>query len=843
MALKVFTSNGELKVTVGSGGGGISDGDKGDITVSGSGAVWTIDNDVVTFAKFQNINTDRLLGRDTAAAGDVEEISLNATLEWTGAGAIQRAALTGDVTAAAGSNATAITNNAVTNLHLRDSAANSVIGRATNTAGDPADIAAGTDGHVLRLSGTTLGFGTVATGGIADNAVTFAKLADMNTDRLIGRDTAAAGDPEEISLNATLEFTGAGAIQRAALTGDVTASAGSNATSIANDVVTDAKLRNSAANSVIGRATNSAGDPADISTSTDGHVLRMSGTTLGFGTVATAGHADDSITFAKMQNINTDRLIGRDTAASGDPEEISLNATLEFTGAGAIQRAALTGDVTASAGSNATTIANNVVTYAKFQDSGAGNVVLTRANAAAGDYGETALSASQLLGRGSTGDVAAITLGTNLSMSGTTLNATGGGGSNTTAFVKLSEHDASASATIDIPLDDWPGYRSFVIVAEGVQPSVDASELFMRFSTDGGSTFDAGASDYAWDYTATALGTGVSAGDNADNEIQVAEALESTAGTGALNFIMWIHDPHTVGTRTNANWTAGYSPNSAGNSTQISGTGARLTAQDTTDVRFLMDTGNIQTGKFILYGVAATTDGQPDIEGRKKRLEIFDDFVVMGGVSATLGDVFKVDFTGTGAQVTSATTDVGAADHPGIAQLERGTTTTGRAAVRTDLDTLVTGGSGTEAMVFETMVRVEDLSDATNEYDLRAGFIDSVTGDSTDGMYFEYDRNTRTNWSIVAAGAATRTRSDSGTAVAADTWYKLRVVYDSTVPQARFYINGVETTNSPITGANLPTGFAERFGCGVMLLGSAGTTDRFAYVDYCMLQVNLTTTR
>jgi hypothetical protein len=54
----------------------LSDGDKGDITVSGSGATWTIDNDVVTYAKMQNVSaTDKILGRSTAGSGDVEEIT------------------------------------------------------------------------------------------------------------------------------------------------------------------------------------------------------------------------------------------------------------------------------------------------------------------------------------------------------------------------------------------------------------------------------------------------------------------------------------------------------------------------------------------------------------------------------------------------------------------------------------------------------------------------------------------------------------------------------------------------------------------------------------------------
>lgn len=56
--------------------GTVPDADYGDVTVSSSGTVWTIDNDVVTYAKMQNVSaTDRILGRITVGAGDVEELT------------------------------------------------------------------------------------------------------------------------------------------------------------------------------------------------------------------------------------------------------------------------------------------------------------------------------------------------------------------------------------------------------------------------------------------------------------------------------------------------------------------------------------------------------------------------------------------------------------------------------------------------------------------------------------------------------------------------------------------------------------------------------------------------
>lgn len=55
---------------------GVTDGDKGDVNVSGSGTTWTIDNDAVTYAKMQNVSaTSRVLGRITSGAGDVEELT------------------------------------------------------------------------------------------------------------------------------------------------------------------------------------------------------------------------------------------------------------------------------------------------------------------------------------------------------------------------------------------------------------------------------------------------------------------------------------------------------------------------------------------------------------------------------------------------------------------------------------------------------------------------------------------------------------------------------------------------------------------------------------------------
>ena len=66
---------------------GLTDGDKGDITVSASGATWTIDNGAITYAKIQNVSApNKILGRYSAGAGVVQELTLGSGLALDGSG-------------------------------------------------------------------------------------------------------------------------------------------------------------------------------------------------------------------------------------------------------------------------------------------------------------------------------------------------------------------------------------------------------------------------------------------------------------------------------------------------------------------------------------------------------------------------------------------------------------------------------------------------------------------------------------------------------------------------------------------------------------------------------------
>jgi hypothetical protein len=176
---------------------------------------------------------------------------------------------------------------------------------------------------------------------------------------------------------------------------------------LANGVTGDlpfANLAQGTALSVLGVTGNSTADNASIVAGSDGDVLRRSGTAVGFGTVATAGIADDAVTFAKFQNIATAKVLGRATASTGDVEELSTTGTgnvvlattptlsgnvgiggaaasrLDVMGANAGTTGLFrVGIAAVSNGFTITTTAGNVMTYTFLSGAGANILVMTAA--------------------------------------------------------------------------------------------------------------------------------------------------------------------------------------------------------------------------------------------------------------------------------------------------------------------------------------------------------------------------------------------------------------------------------------------------------------------------------
>jgi len=59
----------------------VTDGDKGDITVSAGGETWTIDEEAVTYAKVQKVTASRLLGNSDTVDAPIEEIAIGEGLD------------------------------------------------------------------------------------------------------------------------------------------------------------------------------------------------------------------------------------------------------------------------------------------------------------------------------------------------------------------------------------------------------------------------------------------------------------------------------------------------------------------------------------------------------------------------------------------------------------------------------------------------------------------------------------------------------------------------------------------------------------------------------------------
>lgn len=132
-----------------------------------------------------------------------------------------------------------------------------------------------------------------------------------------GRAPRQQDKPTQRALNALNRFLNGGSFANGLEIGT------GNVVGIADNGVTDARLRDGSACSVIGRSANSVGDPADIAAATNDRVLARIANALSWVQLTIGMVPDALITKAKIENSGACSVVGRSANSTGVVADIS----------------------------------------------------------------------------------------------------------------------------------------------------------------------------------------------------------------------------------------------------------------------------------------------------------------------------------------------------------------------------------------------------------------------------------------------------------------------------------------------------------------------------------------
>jgi hypothetical protein len=170
-------------------------------------------------------------------------------------------------------------------------------------------------------------------------------------------------------------------------------------------------------------------------------------------------------------------------------------------------------------------------------------------------------------------------------------------------LVYLGTYTASASSSIDITSKISSTYDDYVLILDGINPDGN-NALYLRTSTDNGSSWDSGGSDYK--YAGTGYNTSAAAityASNGASQIQLGAGNLQNNDDG-INGTITLYNVNN--TTKNKNIHAALSGSIQGSDlfAVINICGARMSTANIDAVRLIMSSGNIADGTVKIYGIS-----------------------------------------------------------------------------------------------------------------------------------------------------------------------------------------------------------------------------------------------
>ena len=170
------------------------------------------------------------------------------------------------------------------------------------------------------------------------------------------------------------------------------------------------------------------------------------------------------------------------------------------------------------------------------------------------------------------------------------------------AMTLITTTTASSSATVDFT-GLTSAYKNYVVIACNVVPVTNNAGLNFRTSTNNGSSFNSGASDYYSTHTnfgVTTWNYGNSVGDTFNISF---DGQDNTATYGGTSFTMTIANPSASN---RIQWyMTGFENGYSSQTGAFVGGGFRTSSTGAVNaIRFYFGSGNIASGTFKLYGIS-----------------------------------------------------------------------------------------------------------------------------------------------------------------------------------------------------------------------------------------------